>query len=63
MIVVIFRAKSRADTDLEEYNRWAERMFELVQQNPGFISMTSATDPNGGRLTIECFASEEALVH
>lgn len=61
MIVFIFRTNLRADADLEEYKRWTKRMFELVQQNPGFISMTSATDPDGGGLTIERFASEEAL--
>lgn len=61
MIVVIFRTKLRADADLEEYRRWAKRMFELVQQNPGFISMTSATDADGAGVTIERFASEEAL--
>jgi hypothetical protein len=62
MIVVIFRTKLRADADLEEYNRLAERMFELVEQNPCFISMTSATDPDGGGLTIERSRSRMAVM-
>ena len=60
MVVVVFITKLRADADLEEYGRLAERMFELVQQNPGFISLTSSTDPDGSEVTIARFASEEA---
>ncbi len=60
MVVVIFMAKLRADADLEEYGRWARRMFELVQQNPGFISLTSSTDPDGNEVVIARFASAEA---
>ena len=61
MIVVIFTTKLRADADLEEYNRWAEHMYELVQQNPGFISVSSYSEPDRGEVTIARFASEEAL--
>ncbi len=61
MIGVIFSTKMRVDADLEEYNRWGERMYELVQQIPGFVSVTSYSDPDGGEVTIARFASEEAL--
>jgi heme-degrading monooxygenase HmoA len=61
MIVVTFSTKLRADADVNEYNRWAERMYELVQQNPGFISIASYPEPDGGELTIARFASAEAL--
>lgn len=61
MIVVIFSTKMRADADLNEYSRWGERMYELVQQIPGFISVTSNSEPDGGEVTIARFDSEEAL--
>ncbi len=61
MIVVIFSARLRADANLEEYERWGGRMYELVQQIPGFISVTSYPDGDRGELTIARFTSEEAL--
>jgi len=61
MIVVLFQTKLRADADQQEYEKLAERMLELVQQNPGFISINSYPDSDGGELTIVRFASEEAL--
>jgi heme-degrading monooxygenase HmoA len=61
MIVVIFSAKMRADANLEEYGRWGERMYELVQQIPGFISITSYPEGDRGEVTIVRFTSEEAL--
>jgi len=51
MIVVIFSVKMRADANLEEYGRWGERMYELVQQIPGFISITSYPEGDRGEVT------------
>jgi heme-degrading monooxygenase HmoA len=61
MIVVTFSTKLRADADLNEYGQVAEHMYELVQQIPGFISIGSYPEPDGGELTIARFASEDAL--
>ncbi len=61
MIVVIFSAKLRAEASREEYEQWGERMYELVQQIPGFISVDSYPEGDGGELTIARFTSEEAL--
>lgn len=61
MIMIVFTTRLRADIDVREYNRWAERMVELVQHHPGFISRTSWTTPDGEEVTIARFASEEAV--
>ncbi len=61
MVVVIFTAKVRADADLKAYGRQARRMVELVQQSPGFISLTTSTGPNGEEIILARFASEEAV--
>ncbi len=61
MIVVIFSTKLRADASLEEYERWGERMYELVQQIPGFISVASYPAGEREEVTIARFTSEEAL--
>ena len=61
MIVVIFSTKLKAEANREEYERWGERMYELVQQNPGFISVDSYPEGERGEVTIARFTSEEAL--
>ncbi len=61
MIVAILSVKMRADANLEEYARQGERMYELVQQIPGFISVESYPQGDGREVTIARFTSEEAL--
>lgn len=61
MIVVLFRTKMKADANQEEYNQCAEHMYELVQQIPGFVSVTSYPEPDGGEVAIAYFATEGAL--
>jgi heme-degrading monooxygenase HmoA len=61
MIVIVFTTRLKADIDMEDYNRWSERMVALVEQQPGFISRTSLTAPDGDEVTIARFASEEAV--
>lgn len=61
MIVVLFKTKLRSEASLEEYNQCAEHMYELVQQIPGFISVSSYSEPDGGEVAIAYFSSEEAL--
>jgi heme-degrading monooxygenase HmoA len=61
IVIIIFTSKLRADIDLHEYDLWATRMVELVEQHPGFLSRTSWTAPDGTEVTIARFASEEAV--
>ena len=61
MIVVLFKTKMKPEANLEEYNQCGERMYELVQQIPGFLSLSSYSEPDGAEVTIAYFASEQAL--
>ena len=61
MIVVVFAVKLKPDADLEEYGRLGERMYELAQQIPGFISITTYPQEEREEVNIVRFASEEAL--
>ena len=61
MIVVVFSARLRANANLEEYERWGGRMYELVQQIPGFISVASYPAGDREEVTVVRFTSEEAL--
>jgi heme-degrading monooxygenase HmoA len=59
MILTVFR--SRVDPEAqEEYARWAARMSELASKMPGYISHKGFTAPDGERVTIVEFESEEA---
>jgi heme-degrading monooxygenase HmoA len=59
MIVTVFR--SRVDPAAqEEYARWAKRMSELAVNMPGYVSHKGFTAPDGERVTIVEFESEEA---
>jgi heme-degrading monooxygenase HmoA len=44
------------------YSRMAERMIELAAQQPGFLGVESARDPNGFGITVSYWSSEEAIV-
>ena len=61
MVVVLFATKKRSDIDLEEYSARNERMYELVQQIPGFIEIKGYVSDDGERISIARFESEEAL--
>ncbi len=61
MLAVLFETKLRAGANQQEYEQLAEHMLELAQQNPGFVSISSWSDSEGGELTIVHFSSEEAL--
>jgi len=60
MVVVVFRITHRPDLPVEEYERLATRMAELVTAMPGFVDMDYA-EVEGGELVIARFESHEAL--
>lgn len=44
-----------------DYEAAAERMFELVQQQPGFLGAESTRDEHGFGITVAYFDSEENI--
>ena len=61
MTVVIFRNRLRSEA-ADAYSELAPKMEELAQQQPGFLSMKTFTAPDGERVTIAAFESDEAVV-
>jgi heme-degrading monooxygenase HmoA len=61
MVVVLFGTRKRQGIDLEEYGARNERMYELVQQIPGFLGIKGYVSEDGDRISIARFESEEAL--
>jgi heme-degrading monooxygenase HmoA len=60
MIVVVFRARARKDPG-EDSARLGERMEQIVNAMPGFISARSYSAADGEELTVVEFESEETL--
>jgi heme-degrading monooxygenase HmoA len=60
-VVVIGELKLRADARLEEHDRLGARMYGIVSQLPGFLSVKAFKADDGEELTVFHFASEEAL--
>lgn len=62
MVVVVFRSRLSADPEAQaEYAQWAGRMSELARGMPGYLSHKGFTAPDGERVTIVEFESEEAM--
>jgi heme-degrading monooxygenase HmoA len=61
MIVALFSTKLRADADIGDYEATGQRMVDLVQQLPGFVSMESYAGDDGAELTVARFTSEAAV--
>ena len=57
---VIFSSQ-RNDHDEAGYSDTAARMFELVQEQPGFLGAESTRGPDGFGITVAYFESEEAI--
>lgn len=57
MIITIFRSRLRPEHEAE-YHRIADRMRELVQSMPGFVSIKTFTAPDGERVSVVEFDSE-----
>ena len=61
MVVVLFGTDKRDDIDVDEYTARNERMYELVQQIPGFIEIKGYVSDDGEQISVARFESEEAL--
>ena len=57
---VIFSSQRNGHGEAD-YAAAAERMFELVQQQPGFLGAESTRDANGFGITVAYFDSEENI--
>ncbi|HEY9785178.1 MAG TPA: antibiotic biosynthesis monooxygenase [Candidatus Obscuribacterales bacterium] len=60
MVLVIFRSRLREGVE-NEYGPVAKRMSELVSGMPGFISFKTFAAPDGERVSIMEFETEEAV--
>ncbi len=61
MILVVFRSRNRPDGDIDEYQRRSQRLHELVQQHPGFISIESFEGTDGEEVSLELFETDESV--
>ena len=59
--VVIFKLFLREDADLDDYRRTSNRMHELVEAMPGFISIKEYTGEDGEVIDIARFKDEASL--
>ena len=60
-VIVIGDLKLRHDASIDEHNKLGERMYGIVSQLPGFLSVKSFRAEDGEELTVFRFSSEEAL--
>jgi len=60
-VIVIGDLKMRGDADIGEYGKLGERMYGIVSQLPGFLSVKSFKADDGEEVTVFRFASEAAL--
>src|SRR3974390_128500 len=58
MIVTVFRSRLKAES-AEEYTVWAARIGELARSMPGYVSHKGFTAPDGERVTLVEFDSDE----
>ena len=56
---VIFNSKKKEYS--EGYEETAERMVELTREQPGFLGITSARNPDGSGITVCYWENMEAL--
>ncbi len=62
MIVIVFRARLRADADVAAIAATGERMYALATAMPGFVSYKDFTAADGEAVTVVEFASEPELL-
>ena len=60
MIISAIRTRLRPEVQ-DEYMQWAKRMSELAVTMPGYISHKSFAAPDGERLMLVEFESEDAM--
>jgi heme-degrading monooxygenase HmoA len=62
MIVIIFRARVRADADMAAMTALGERVSAIAGTMPGLISYRDYTAADGENVTVVEFASEPELL-
>ena len=60
-VIVVGDLRLRDDADMDGYGKLGERMYGIVSQLPGFLSVKSFKAEDGEEITVFRFASEEAL--
>ena len=60
VVIVLFRSRLRPDAG-EEYADTSKRMLEIASRMPGFVSFKSFDAPDGERVSLIEFESEEAV--
>jgi heme-degrading monooxygenase HmoA len=60
-VIVIGDLKLRHDGSMDEHDRLGERMYGIVSDMPGFLSVKSFKADDGEELTVFRFSSEAAL--
>ena len=60
MLVTVFRSRLNPGVQ-DDYSVWAARMSELARTIPGYISHKGFTAPDGERVTIVEFETEEGM--
>jgi heme-degrading monooxygenase HmoA len=58
MFLVVFRNRKRADIDQAAYDAEADRMVELAQAQPGYLSFKSYVGDDGEVVAISEWADE-----
>jgi heme-degrading monooxygenase HmoA len=58
MVVIVFRSRVKPQA-MEEYGQWAERISQLAQTMPGYVSHKIFVAADGERVTLVEFESEE----
>jgi heme-degrading monooxygenase HmoA len=61
-IVVVFRSRLRADTDMQALEEAGARMYELASAMPGFVSYKDFTAADGESVAIVEFSDEASLL-
>lgn len=62
MIVIVFRARLRADADMTTLVALGERMYALASAMPGFVSYKDFTAADGESVTVVEFATQRELL-
>jgi len=60
MIVTVFRSRLNEEAQ-DEYLQWAARMGELAKTMPGYLSHKGFVAPDGERVTIVEFETEDQV--
>jgi heme-degrading monooxygenase HmoA len=61
VVVIIFRARIKAETDHQDFAQVGARMYELASSMPGYISYKDFTAEDGENVSIIEFESLETL--